>query len=102
MTALCLVLLIRRTKANLYASLHPSVHPLAPLLSSFPITLIPAPGHTPGSWFIIYKNKYLFTGDSLAYSRVLGHLVLDRFHCWQSFALQTQSLKFLRDYQVSK
>lgn len=46
------------------------------------LKLIHAPGHTPGCIFILYKDKFLFTGDSLQYSRVTGggHLVGYRLH----------------------
>ena len=59
------------------------------------LQLIHAPGHTAGSLFILYKEKFLFTGDSLGYSRVEGHLVADRLHCWQSWSLQLASLRQL-------
>jgi glyoxylase-like metal-dependent hydrolase (beta-lactamase superfamily II) len=45
------------------------------------VKLLPIPGHTPGSMAILYKG-FLFTGDSMHYSRIEGHLVGTRFHCW--------------------
>ena len=38
------------------------------------LTLLLLPGHTPGSIFIQYQERFLFTGDSLHYSRVDGRL----------------------------
>lgn len=54
--------------------------------------IIHTPGHTAGSIMFLYKKKFLFTGDSLHYSAVKGHLVAARVQCWQSWELQTQSL----------
>ena len=68
----------------------------APLVCSLPgweeeLQLIHGPGHTPGSIYIIYKDTYLFTGDSLHFSRVEGHLVGFRLQCWQSWSIQQAS-----------
>lgn len=38
------------------------------------LTMVHLPGHTPGSVFIQYKEHFLFTGDSLHWSRVDGRL----------------------------
>ncbi|CAJ1440868.1 unnamed protein product [Effrenium voratum] len=62
--------------------------------------IIHTPGHTAGSIMFLYKKKFLFTGDSLHYSAVKGHLVAARVQCWQSWELQTQSLERLpQDFQ---
>lgn len=68
----------------------------APLVCSLPgwegeLQLIHGPGHTPGSIYIIYKDTYLFTGDSLHFSRVEGHLVGFRLQCWESWSRQQSS-----------
>lgn len=34
------------------------------------LKVVPVPGHTPGSVAILYKDTFLFTGDSMHYSRV--------------------------------
>lgn len=34
------------------------------------LKVVPIPGHTPGSVAILYKDTFLFTGDSMHYSRV--------------------------------
>lgn len=78
----------------------------APLVCSLPgweeeIQLIHGPGHTPGSIFVVYKNIYLFTGDSLHYSRVEGHLVGFRLQCWESWSRQQASWEALLHRPVS-
>ncbi len=63
------------------------------------VLLIPIPGHTPGSLAILYRNHYLFTGDSLYYSRPRGHLVSSRLHCWSDWEQQKKSLKTLEGFK---
>ena len=46
------------------------------------VVLIPTPGHTDGSACLTYKNKFLFTGDTLAWSPKLGHIYAFYRHCW--------------------
>ncbi len=70
-----------------------------PLDAEGDVILIPIPGHTAGSCAILYRERFLFTGDSLHWSQPRGHLVASRLHCWQSWRLQTASLAKLRDYQ---
>ncbi|MEM9152576.1 MAG: MBL fold metallo-hydrolase, partial [Cyanobacteria bacterium P01_F01_bin.3] len=62
------------------------------------ITIIPVPGHSQGHTVLLYQNKYLFTGDHLAWSAYLGHLHAFRRYCWYSWSEQIQSMKRLADY----
>ena len=61
-------------------------------------TIIPVPGHTKGHMVLQYKNKYLFTGDHLAFDPDAGRLYAFRNHCWYSWTEQTKSMKRLCDY----
>lgn len=70
-----------------------------PLDKEGDIVLIPIPGHSPGSLAILFQEHYLFTGDSLFYSRPRGHLVSSRLHCWSSWEEQRASLQALDSYQ---
>ena len=63
--------------------------------------IIPVPGHTRGSCVLLYKNKYLFTGDHLAYSMKLKQLVAFKRACWYDFNIQIESMKKLLDYSFS-
>lgn len=63
--------------------------------------IIPVPGHTRGSCVLLYKNKYLFTGDHLAYSMKLKHLIAFKGACWYDFSIQIQSMKKLLDFSFS-
>ena len=60
--------------------------------------VIPVPGHTRGSCCLLYKSKYLFTGDHLAFSPRRGHLYAFRDACWYSWEEQVRSMEKLLDY----
>jgi glyoxylase-like metal-dependent hydrolase (beta-lactamase superfamily II)/ferredoxin len=61
------------------------------------LTAIPVPGHTRGSAVFHLDDRFLFTGDSLHYSRGLGQLSAFRSVCWYSWEEQTRSLEALLD-----
>jgi glyoxylase-like metal-dependent hydrolase (beta-lactamase superfamily II) len=62
------------------------------------VLAVPVPGHTEGSTVFLYAGKYLFTGDSLAWSFGRGDLTAFRDACWYSWPEQTRSLRKLLDY----
>jgi glyoxylase-like metal-dependent hydrolase (beta-lactamase superfamily II) len=61
------------------------------------VVAIPVPGHTKGSVMYHLEDRYLFTGDSLYWSRTLGDLSAFRSACWYSWEEQTRSLEGLLD-----
>jgi len=63
------------------------------------LLVIPVPGHTRGSMVLLYKNKYLFTGDHLAWSPVRETLTAFRSACWYSWSELTRSMEKLLDYE---
>jgi glyoxylase-like metal-dependent hydrolase (beta-lactamase superfamily II)/ferredoxin len=60
---------------------------------------IPVPGHTRGHVVLLYKEKFLFTGDHLAWSDNRGGLIAFRDVAWYSWPEQTKSMKRLLDYR---
>ena len=50
------------------------------------------PGHTRGSVVFVLEERWLFSGDSLAWSHEREDLVAFRGACWYSWAEQTLSL----------
>src|SRR5215510_131958 len=60
---------------------------------------IPVPGHTRGHMVLLYRNKFLFTGDHLAWSPNRNSLIAFRSACWYSWSEQTKSMQKLRDYE---
>lgn len=55
----------------------------------------PVPGHTKGSTVLHYRDKFLFTGDHLAYSPTRGHLYAFASACWYSWDEQVKSMQRL-------
>jgi glyoxylase-like metal-dependent hydrolase (beta-lactamase superfamily II) len=62
------------------------------------LTVVPTAGHTRGSQVLLYKNKFLFTGDHLAWSPKRKTLTAFRGACWYSWKEQTRSMERLVEY----
>ncbi|MEP6514591.1 MBL fold metallo-hydrolase [Microcoleus vaginatus] len=62
------------------------------------LLIIPVPGHTKGHTVLLYNNKFLFTGDHLAWSESLQQLVGFRQACWYSWPEQIKSMQHLANY----
>ncbi|ARV61732.1 MBL fold metallo-hydrolase [Nostocales cyanobacterium HT-58-2] len=60
--------------------------------------IIPVPGHTKGHTVFLYKNKFLFTGDHLAWSDELKHLQAFPNYNWYSWSEQIKSMRKLANY----
>jgi ferredoxin len=59
---------------------------------------IPVPGHTRGHVVFLYRNKFLFTGDHLAWSDNRHGLIAFPSVAWYSWREQTKSMKRLLNY----
>lgn len=59
---------------------------------------IPVPGHTRGHAVLLYRDKFLFTGDHLAWSPRRNTLIAFRDACWYSWSEQTKSMERLLEY----
>ena len=62
------------------------------------ITIIPVPGHTQGHTVLLYRDRFLFTGDHLAWSVRLHQLYAFRNYCWYSWTELVQSMEKLAAY----
>ncbi|HEX8921675.1 MAG TPA: MBL fold metallo-hydrolase [Pyrinomonadaceae bacterium] len=62
------------------------------------LVAIPVAGHTRGHMVLLYRNKFLFTGDHLAWSPVRQTLTAFRSACWYSWPEQTRSMEKLLSY----
>ena len=60
---------------------------------------IPTPGHTEGSACLLVADRYLFTGDHLAWSASLANLYAFRTACWFDWDVQTESMRRLAAHQ---
>lgn len=63
------------------------------------LVMIPTPGHTRGHAVYLWKRRFLFTGDHLAWSESRGHLYAFRSACWYSWSEQIRSMERLLDYE---
>lgn len=60
---------------------------------------ISVPGHTRGHMVLLYRQKFLFTGDHLAWSPNRNTLIAFRGACWYSWPEQIKSMERLLDYE---
>ena len=63
------------------------------------LVMIPTPGHTRGHAVFLDRDRYLFTGDHLAWSESRSHLYAFRSACWYSWSEQITSMKRLLDFR---
>jgi glyoxylase-like metal-dependent hydrolase (beta-lactamase superfamily II) len=61
------------------------------------LVAIPVPGHTRGHMVLLYRNRFLFTGDHLAWSPNRNSLIAFRSACWYSWTEQIRSMQKLLD-----
>jgi glyoxylase-like metal-dependent hydrolase (beta-lactamase superfamily II)/ferredoxin len=59
---------------------------------------IPVPGHTRGSMALLYRGRFLFTGDHLWGADDGRELDASRSVCWYSWPAQTRSMRKLLAY----
>ena len=71
---------------------------LEPVSLADDLIAIPTPGHTRGHAVLLYRERYLFSGDHLAWSRRRGHLVAFRDANWYSWPETIRSMERLLDY----
>lgn len=63
------------------------------------LLMIPTPGHTKGHAVFLYRDKFLFTGDHLAWDPNGDRLYAFRNACWYSWSEQIESMKRLLAYR---
>jgi glyoxylase-like metal-dependent hydrolase (beta-lactamase superfamily II)/ferredoxin len=63
------------------------------------LLMIPTPGHTRGHAVFLDRERFLFTGDHLAWSETRGHLFAFRNACWYSWPEQIRSMERLLDHR---
>jgi glyoxylase-like metal-dependent hydrolase (beta-lactamase superfamily II)/ferredoxin len=70
-----------------------------PVRLAHDLVAIPTPGHTQGHAVLLYREKFLFTGDHLAWSPRRRELTAFRDACWYSWSEQTRSMERLLDFR---
>jgi glyoxylase-like metal-dependent hydrolase (beta-lactamase superfamily II) len=61
--------------------------------------IIPVPGHTRGHCALLYKDKFLFSGDHVAGDPDGGELDAFRNYCWYDWNAQIRSMESLIAYR---
>jgi glyoxylase-like metal-dependent hydrolase (beta-lactamase superfamily II)/ferredoxin len=56
------------------------------------------PGHTRGHCVLLMEDRYLFTGDHLAWDRDRHELAASEDYCWYSWPRQVESMARLAEY----
>jgi glyoxylase-like metal-dependent hydrolase (beta-lactamase superfamily II)/ferredoxin len=57
------------------------------------------PGHTKGHCVLLLQDRFLFSGDHLAWDRDEQRLAASEDYCWYSWPRQAESMKGLADYR---
>ena len=63
------------------------------------LLIIPTPGHTRGHAVLLYRDRFLFSGDHLWWSPAYLSLYASPNVCWYSWTEQTRSVERLLDYE---
>jgi glyoxylase-like metal-dependent hydrolase (beta-lactamase superfamily II)/ferredoxin len=67
----------------------------APVALDDEALLIPVPGHTRGSTCLLYRDRFLFSGDHAAFDPERGRVYAFRNACWYSWSAQRASMERL-------
>lgn len=70
-----------------------------PIALAGDLLMIPTSGHTKGHAVFLYRDRYLFTGDHLAWNEQRRTLYAFRSACWYSWKEQIASMERLLDYR---
>jgi glyoxylase-like metal-dependent hydrolase (beta-lactamase superfamily II)/ferredoxin len=62
------------------------------------VTFIPLPGHTPGSAALLYRRKFLFSGDHAWWDAARSTIGASRDVCWYDWRQQIASMRALASY----
>jgi glyoxylase-like metal-dependent hydrolase (beta-lactamase superfamily II)/ferredoxin len=60
--------------------------------------IIPVPGHTPGHIVLLFRGKFLFSGDHLFFDTAKQRLSASRDYCWYSWEEQIKSMAALANH----
>lgn len=60
---------------------------------------IPTPGHTRGHCCLLFRDRFLFTGDHLDWDRHAKTLSASYDYCWYSWSEQTASMRRLLEHR---
>lgn len=62
------------------------------------LTILPTPGHTAGHQALLYRDRFLFTGDHVWWDPERRRLEASRRYCWHSWSEQRRSMERLLEW----
>jgi glyoxylase-like metal-dependent hydrolase (beta-lactamase superfamily II) len=65
------------------------------------VLFIPVPGHTRGSTCLLYRERFLFSGDHAWWDPRKKRIHASKSVCWYDWAKQSASMERLVDYRVA-
>jgi len=68
---------------------------LDPIKLAHDLIMLPTPGHTAGSSCLLYDNRFLFSGDHVAFSLKREQVIAFNTACWFNWERQIASMKSL-------
>ncbi|MGH7002409.1 MAG: MBL fold metallo-hydrolase [Alphaproteobacteria bacterium] len=71
----------------------------APVPIAPDLLVIPVPGHTRGSSCLLFDEKFLFSGDHVAWSSERGHIYAFRDACWYDWRTLRRSMARLAEFR---
>lgn len=93
--------IIHRAEASATGPVERWVDGDATVLLDDDLEIIPTPGHTRGSACLRYRDEVLFSGDTLAWSPMRGHVIAFRDACWYDWTVLQRSVARLADHPFS-
>jgi glyoxylase-like metal-dependent hydrolase (beta-lactamase superfamily II)/ferredoxin len=70
----------------------------APVAIDDDLTVIPTPGHTRGSACLLFAERFLFSGDHVAFDLDTETVTAFRGACWYDWRVQIESMRRLLDF----
>jgi glyoxylase-like metal-dependent hydrolase (beta-lactamase superfamily II)/ferredoxin len=71
----------------------------APIAHDADVLILPTPGHTAGSTSLLYRERFLFSGDHLWWDRDLAAIDAEEAVCWYDWDAQRRSIERLAAYR---
>ncbi|MBI4460716.1 MAG: MBL fold metallo-hydrolase, partial [Acidobacteria bacterium] len=95
----CERILHRREARNSLAGVEQQIGGEEPQWIGPQLLAIPTPGHTRGHMVLLYRERFLFSGDHLWWSPERQQLSASRKLCWHSWRQQIESMERLLPYR---
>jgi glyoxylase-like metal-dependent hydrolase (beta-lactamase superfamily II)/ferredoxin len=87
--------IIHRADASAEPAAEWIIDGVEPVEAGSEFKIIPVPGHSQGSMALLYANRYLFTGDHMAWDRDLNGLRLATVYVWNEEILRRSTTRLL-------